>query len=151
MVGLVAFGATMAYYKQYLYQIPRWSGLIVFLLSVLSIFGVAFLRSMLPPYTGDVFIVLFIGLALLGLFLFFNYYYYIKLNDHAISFKKNFLSTKTIDVQYHKIKRLEKIEIYKIPALQFLVDKKRFVISSQGFQSIDEFDELVAFLQNKVT
>lgn len=116
-------------------------------MSMLALIGVMALYAILPPYTGDVFIVLFIGL---GLYLFFNYYYYIKLSDHAITFKQNFLSTKTIDVQYHKIKRLEKIEIHKIPALQFLVDKKRFVISSQGFESMDDFNQMTQFLQSKV-
>lgn len=119
----------------------------VFVMSMLALIGVMALYAILPPYTGDVFIVLFIGL---GLYLFFNYYYYIKLSDHAITFKQNFLSTKTIDVQYHKIKRLEKIEIHKIPALQFLVDKKRFVISSQGFESMDDFNQMTQFLQSKV-
>lgn len=116
-------------------------------MSMLALIGVMALYAILPPYTGDVFIVLFIGLALS---LFFNYYYYIKLSDHAITFKQNFLSTKTIDVQYHKIKRLEKIEIHKIPALQFLVDEKRFVISSQGFESMDDFNQMTQFLQSKV-
>lgn len=140
----------MTYHKQYRYEIPRMGGLIVFFISILSIVGVVFLRSMLPPYIGDVFIILFIGSALLGLCLFFRYYYHIEITDQTITFKENFLSPKTTTLHYHQIKQLEKIEIYKIPALQFFFNKKKCIISSQGFNNIDDFNEIFAFLQNKV-
>lgn len=140
----------MTYHKQYNYQIPRMSGLIVFFMSILSAGGVIALYSMLPPYFGDVFFMLFIGLALLGLYLFFNYRYPITVTDHNITFKKNVLSPKTMTVHYHQMRELETIEIYKIPALQFVIDNKKCVVSSQGFNNIDEFNELVAFVKSKV-
>lgn len=140
----------MTYHKQYRYEIPRMGGLILFFISILSAGSVVALYSMLPPHFANVFFVVFIGLALLGLLLFFRYYYHIEITDQTITFKENILSPKTTTLYYHQIKQLKKIEIYKIPALQFFFNEKKCIISSQGFKNIGEFNEVFEFLQNKV-
>lgn len=159
----------MSYYKSYEYRVPKKIGFLL-----LFFFGFAGVTSIpkalhndkplriknlitLSPEIADWFWILFVCMCLvfvvLGLVIIIKSFQdpnYVIVEDEQISFPKKPISNNIITLKYNEIHKVKLENIGKQHTLSLFTDYGKCVLSSQSFDNIDKFNEVVAFIENKV-
>lgn len=159
----------MSYYKSYEYRVPKKIGFLL-----LFFFGFAGVTSIpkalhndkplriknlitLSPEMADWFWILFVCMCLafviLGLVAIIKSFQepnYVIVEEEQISFPKRPISSQIVTIKYGDIHKIKQENIGKQHTLSLFTNEGKCVLSSQSFDNIDEFNEVVAFIESKV-